>query len=134
MSARRQLTMVAAALLALAPAARAAGAGASCAGPQTISALNQYCENIPGAAGGHTPYPGAAALAGQLHGRALHGMRSGTRRKLLALPAAVRLLPRPGSAATDALGMSMPLLLALLAVAIALGATAAHRRRHPRPV
>jgi hypothetical protein len=127
-------------------AAAAASVGGACTGPQTVSALNQYCENLPGAAGGQTPGPGTPALSSSLPPRLIRSIakRGGapTASKLLRLPARG---PRP----THALGsrpsvavpaghasagsLVLPFLLILLAIGAAIvGAARARRRRDLR--
>lgn len=56
---------LAALLTAVTPAAASSQPGAACSDP-TVSAVNQYCELIPSATGGHAPGPGTPALAGHL--------------------------------------------------------------------
>ncbi len=118
--------------------ARAAGAGQSCAGPPTVSALNQYCENIPAATGGRPPLPGSPALAGSLPRSIVRQLlRAGpqsTRRKLLRLPAGIPPVAPGGAGTAEPWSLSLPLIVAVIAVALGLTAAAAtRRRRRPRP-
>jgi hypothetical protein len=130
-----RLTALLLAALIAAPAAHAAGGG-GCAGPSTVSALNQYCENIPGPTGGHSPRPGAPALAGALPPSVLHRIlkapAASTRRRLLTLPADDRTLTinGAGSAQADPLGLALPLMLAMLALGLVLTVRAMVTPRH----
>ncbi len=133
----RLIVVVAAALIAV-PVARGAVPGQGCAGPPTVSALNQYCENIPAATGARPPLPGSPALATVLpHGiarRILKSAPDSARRKLLRLPAGARPIPPHGAGAADPWSLSLPLVVMLLLVGLGLTATAAaRRRRRPRP-
>ena len=135
-----RLIVVVVAVLVCVPVARASDAGQGCAGPSTISALNQYCENIPSATGARPPLPGSPALAGSLSRSIVREvLRAGpqsTRRKLLRLPAgAGPIAPAPGSVgAADLWSLSLPLIVAMVAIAVGLATIAAGRRkRRPRP-
>jgi len=134
------LVAVAGAAPASAAATRAAaGAGAMCAGPQTVSALNQYCENVPTAGGGQSPGPGTPALSSALPPRVAGAItrRHGpsVTRKLLALPAAsltpLHLAGQPPGRA-DPLSLLLPLVLVLVALAAAIAGAAHARRRRQR--
>ncbi len=127
-------------------------AGASCANP-SVSALNQYCENIPTATGGRTPHAGTPALGGTLPpqvtrapggtststgsaGGGARGSSAGARarRRLLTLPAPSTHAPLKGSVATASpSSLSLTLILVLLLIALALGGLALWRLRSHRP-
>ena len=117
------------------PVARAWTPGQSCAGPPTVSALAQYCENVPSATGGRPPLPGSPALAGALPRSIVRAiLRAGpqsTQRKLLRLPAGTRPVQPTGASTADPWGLSLPVIAALLVVGLGLAATAAARRRRP---
>jgi hypothetical protein len=129
-----------------APAARAAASadnrpGASC-GNGSISALNQYCEQIPAATGRQTPRVGTPALGGTpaataigAQGVAPRGIVSAAaRRRLRSIPAAVRSHPIAGSVTgADIWSLSVTLMLILVALALALVAVAYRRWRRQRP-
>jgi hypothetical protein len=100
-----------------------------------VSALNQYCENVPAATGGKPPAPGTPAVAAGLAPRIARQIAS-TRhqspvRKLLTLPAAGPTHQLEGSAQAGSGGSGIPLLLilVLIAIAVALIGTAVQRRR-----
>jgi hypothetical protein len=117
--------------------------GGSCASG-SVSALNQYCEQIPSAAGGKTPGPGTPAVGNSVPGltpRAIAlsasssqtSVRPAARKALRALPARTRSRPITGSVADDGIvSHSLPLVLILAAIAsvLALVAFVRRRRRH----
>jgi hypothetical protein len=128
-----------------APAAEAASAGnrpgASC-GNGSISALDQYCEQIPAATGRQTPRVGTPALGSRpaaaaigAHVAAPRGIVSAAaRRRLRSLPAGVRSRPIAGSVTgADIWSLSLTLILILVALALALVAVAYRRWRRHRP-
>jgi hypothetical protein len=142
-------SLVCVALLASrAPAATAASSqpGAPCANP-TVSAVNQYCEDIPSASGPRASGPGAPILASSLPRRAaqrLAGAAAGApagrvapreARKarahvaLLSLPAPGARVPLSGSPATNDASPFSWLIAVLAGVALALAAAAIVRRR-----
>jgi hypothetical protein len=100
-----------------------------------VSALNQYCENVPAATGGKPPAPGAPAVAVGLAPKIARQIAStghqSPQRKLLTLPAAGPTHPLQGTAQAGTGGSGVPLLLILVlaAIAVALIGTAARRRR-----
>jgi hypothetical protein len=118
-----------------APAWAHGGPGGACAGPPSVSAINQYCEDIPSATGATTPLPGTPALQGSLPARVVraieHAPANSPVRRLLRLPASRRarsvLVLRP--AATSSSLLALWLALALVAL-VALMVAAAQRRRH----
>jgi hypothetical protein len=133
--------------------ARAAQISRLCAGPTTVAAINQYCEDLPTAAGGHPLAQGASALAGRLAPRergALEASAPGSvKRRLLALPAAAS-LPRPASrvagpstsseastpavrASTSPWSLSEPLVIVIAVLAAVLVGLDVRRRRSPPP-
>jgi hypothetical protein len=127
------------------PSAHAAGnrPGSSC-GNGSVSALNQYCEQIPSATGRQTPRVGTAALGstpaasaiGAPAGRAAARGRvsAAARERLRSLPAGVRAHPIAGSVTgADIWSLSLTLILVLVALALALIALAFHRWRRDRP-
>lgn len=123
-------------------AAAPAGANyvAGCANPAD-SALNQYCETVPAAGGPQLPKPGTPALAQTLPTTTARAIASTAgsspqtraRRALLRVPAA-----QPGVAvvaipkASSSSGFPLWLILLLVALALALGATVVARRRRRR--
>jgi hypothetical protein len=121
--------------------ARAAQSAGTCAGPPTVSALNQYCENVPGAAGGHTPGPGTPALATTLPPRVVRQLAStspahAANTRLLALPAPTahrRSLPVLAAVRTNALSPFLVLILVLVALTLVLVGIAT-TRRHRRSI
>jgi hypothetical protein len=58
------------------PAATAAQPGGPCSNA-TVSAQNQYCEDIPSATGGHEALPGTPALASHLPPAEVNALRGG---------------------------------------------------------
>jgi hypothetical protein len=124
------------------PPAASAGnrPGASC-GNGSISALNQYCEQIPAATGGQTPRVGTPALGGTPAGTAIGApaaprgiVSAAARRRLRSLPAALRSRPIAGSVTgADIWSLSLTLILILVALALALLAVAFRRWRRHRP-
>ena len=126
--------------------ALAAQPGAACAGPPSVGAINQYCENIPGATGGHPSGPGTPAVSSSLPRRVVKRLTATGHARLLALPAAVTSstpsrrgrAPSPvrpqqsgisAAASTDPLSPFILLLVALIALTLALMAAALIRRR-----
>jgi hypothetical protein len=113
---------------------RAAGPG--CNNPAD-SALNQYCDSIPGSTGAHTPRAGQQAVAAVLSPRLVgrirhtHGLAG---RALLSLPAPGRrhhFGPVVQSASVG--GLLAPMIIVLAGLGIALGAmTVATRIRTSR--
>jgi hypothetical protein len=135
----------------LAPPALAARPGSACT-KQSVSALDQYCENIPSATGPQNPGAGTPAVGSALPPAVVHALTTGhssvplaIRRQLRALPAAVHHARRHGArasaasiggtvAAANVWSLSLTLILILAGVALALVAIAVERwrrRRHP---
>jgi hypothetical protein len=121
--------------------ARTTRPGGSC-GDGSISALNEYCEQIPAAPGGQTPALGSPALANGL--AAARGMSASAspashvtraaRRRLRSLPAPIRSRPIAGSISDPGiLSQSLTLIFILIVLVIALGGLAYERRRRRRP-
>ncbi|HWF56305.1 MAG TPA: hypothetical protein VG223_16825 [Solirubrobacteraceae bacterium] len=110
--------------------ALAASAGAACSGHANVSALNQYCEDIPSATGPNAPAPGtpAAQLPASVVRRIVASDRRSPDRKLLRLPGGGPRHPL-GAVASTTGSSSLLLILVLVAVAVALAAAAAARRR-----
>jgi hypothetical protein len=107
--------------------------GASCS--STASAVNQYCEDIPTAAGGGTPPPGAPgppapSLATTLPKAAVRAATRKRARALLSIPAPGPSVPITASVHKSSSSFPTGLLVALIAIAAALaaGAFARHRR------
>jgi hypothetical protein len=143
MSRTRPRLLLAAAIGILAacpPPASAHASHALCNGSSGVSALNQYCEDIPGARGGSTPAPGQPSVATSLPPRAVAQLTKSPARskraELLGLPAAadrvaIRTdLPAP-SVAASAPWLFIAILGAILVLAI--GLLAARRRRPAAP-
>jgi hypothetical protein len=137
-----------AAVWCLAPVAAAAPPGSPCA-RNTVSALDQYCEQLPSAKGAQTPQAGTPALGPTLPPRvqrALAAPRGAipqqVRQQLRLLPAsATAPVPHPGTGVTPGAAtatppspwsLSLPLILVLAAIALALLALAVARRRRRR--
>jgi hypothetical protein len=128
----------------LLPAGGARAAGASCVG--SASAINQYCEDVPGAGGSQPLGPGSPTLGPTLPRRTIRRVvRVSGGRWLLALPAAT---VKPGGQAERVLGargstnpagrspsapslssLALPVILVMLGIAAALGLLAFARRR-----
>jgi hypothetical protein len=118
--------------LAVSPAYGSASNG-SCA-DVPVSSINQYCENIPSAAGGKAG-PGSPAVgpAPRIDREIAASKPDSRRRRLLTLPAGSRRVPIRGATAST---NSFPLLLLLVALAIALilaAIAAARWRRRASP-
>jgi hypothetical protein len=106
------------------------------------SALNQYCETVPGAVGGQPPRAGTPALATMLPARVARAIELSTgapgraRRALLRLPAPAGNNPQSiASSAVAAGGAGFPLWLVLVMVATATAMAAlafTDRRRRQR--
>jgi hypothetical protein len=122
-----------------------AGRPGSACTKQSVSALDQYCENIPSAAGPQTPLAGTPAVGNGLPPAVVHALttRHGTiplavRRQLRSLPAAIHHARRIGNrdstgtvAAANIWSLSLSLILVLVGAALALLAVAGERwRRH----
>jgi hypothetical protein len=126
--------------------------GSACS-KQSVSALDQYCENIPSATGPQTPGAGTQAVGNGLPpavARALTARRSSVplavRRELRALPAAARHHTRrlgkrdtghdrqtTGTvSAANVWSLSLTLILILVGVALGLLAVATERWRRGR--
>ncbi len=114
--------------------ARKAAAGPSCNNPAD-SALNQYCDSVPGSTGAHTPRAGQQAVAAVLSPslvrriRLQHGLAG---HALLTLPAPGRrhhLGPAVQSASVG--GLSAPMIIVLAALGVALGAMTVATRAWP---
>ena len=131
-----------------------------CANPAD-SALNQYCETIPGGGGAQPPHAGTPGLSSTLGAKVAKGIAHSTgphaqaRQALLGLPAAASTRPRvpvstrprvPAGATADASTAAaktsaspIPLWLPLLLAALALALTGAaivgwrHKRRAGPP-
>lgn len=88
------------AITAVAAPVAAAQPGAACAGPNGASALNQYCENVPTAAGGKVPGVGSASIASTLPPAITARIKAlpagDPRRRLLSLPTAAQTTAAPG--------------------------------------
>jgi hypothetical protein len=126
---------------------RVSALGGSCVG--SASAIAQYCEDIPGAGGGHHPGPGTPTLSATLPaGAVIQIAHSPSLRPLLRIPAAQNgrgagqgaPLTAPGRAAgtgastggasgADAASLLVPLILVLAAIALLLGGLETARRR-----
>ena len=156
------LAALVALLLPALPALAASGPGAPCSDP-TVSAINQYCENVPTSSGGNSAGPGAAQLAPRLSAgvrsrlgatatapgtatqgaASAHGPRHRRHQSASARrPAAALLtLPAPGPPARLDSGTGRPsaasllsgLVLALLAIGVLLGGVAAAVRLRGNP-
>ncbi len=124
----------------------AAQPGAACVGPPSVSAINQYCETIPGATGAHTSGPGTPAVSTTLPRRVVQRLTASGHARLVALPAAAggpashmrraasaRTTRQPnglaGTASTDPLSPFILLVVALIALTFGLVAAALLRRR-----
>lgn len=125
--------------------------GAACS-HQAVSAINQYCENVPAATGGNQAGPGTPSLSSQLSASSRVGGVSGApsraagRRRgraqsrnvaasrLLGLPAPSARLPLSVTRHAAASGWSLfsGLLIALAALTLALSAAPLARRRVSR--
>jgi hypothetical protein len=108
--------------------ASAHGSHALCAGSPTVSALNQYCEDIPGARGGSTPVPGQPSVATSLAPRTVAKLSKSPahskRAELLGLPAAAQRVPirvQQSSASIAAASASAPWLIIAILAATLLG-------------
>ena len=127
---------------------RVSALGGSCRG--SASAIAQYCEVIPGAAGGHHPASGTPTLSGTLPLGAVQQLAQGPQlRSLLRIPAAGVGNSRPGGhglagaarpsagigqSGADATPLWTAMILVLAAIAVLLGGAEALRRRltgHP---
>lgn len=131
---RRALLVVLAGLVVGAVPAHAGVLGGACVGPPSVSAVNQYCENVPAATGGKPAAPGSPAVAATLTPRIARQIAStphqSPARKLLTLPAAGPTHPLQGSVqAGSGSGVPLLLILVLIAIAVALIGTAIQRRR-----
>jgi hypothetical protein len=123
-----------------------AGPPGSACTKQAVSALDQYCENIPSATGPQTPAPGTRAVGNGLPGAVVRALTTkhsavplAVRRQLRALPAAVHHPRRQGHrdstgtvAAANVWSLSLALILVLVGVALALLAIAGERWRRRR--
>ena|SRR5437588_8029335 len=99
------------------------------------SALNQYCETIPGATGAKPPTARTPVLATSLPTGLRRQIARGTRRVLLGLPAHQPRNPVPATSnvsKTSTSSLPLWLFLALGAVAMALTAAAVGDRRRRR--
>lgn len=137
-----RIAVVVLALSALAPLPASAATVPGCTNPAD-SALNQYCETIPSAAGAQTPRPGLPALAVRLPFRLAKQVASDagarSRRGLLILPGPAAALHRhngssPAISVASTSSVPVWLIVVLIAVALTLGAvaTARWRTRHGR--
>jgi hypothetical protein len=119
--------------------------GSACT-KQSVSALDQYCENIPSATGPQTPAAGIPAVGRGLPPTVVHALTArhssvplAVRRGLRALPAAVHHARRQGThdsigtvAAANVWSLSLTLILILVGLAVALLAVAGERWRRRR--
>lgn len=126
--------------------ARNPAAGPGCNNPSD-SALNQYCDPVPGSTGAHAPRAGQEALAAVLPTQLVNRIRrtggpaGEARRSLLSLPAPGPRRPlqsKVSAASVETLSESM--VIVLVSLAVALGAAAFGRahagrgyRGRPRP-
>jgi hypothetical protein len=122
------------------PAQAAGNRPGSACGNGSISALNQYCEQIPSATGAQTPGVGTPALGSTPAGSAIAAQVGGSRvsasarRRLRSLPAAVHPRPIAGSVTAPSIwSISLTLILILIALALALTALAYRRWRQRTP-
>jgi hypothetical protein len=126
--------------LAAANVQAAPGNDGTCGGGPTVSAIDQYCEVVPAAGGGHGTGPRTRELSTTLPPRVVYRlMIDRSRGRILTLPAVANRVPLSGSgsAATHADESSLwtTMLLIMAAIAISLSALAAERwrRRRGRP-
>jgi len=140
---RIQVAGLVLALTLMAPSVAVAGSGTGACGGQPASAIDQYCEVIPGAGGGHGTGPGTRELASSLPTRtALRLLISHRYRSLLTIPAPARIhgarvtSPKTlqqapgGGSAVDTSSVWWPMFLILAAIALGLvGVEIARRRR-----
>jgi hypothetical protein len=123
-----------------------AGPPGSACTKQSVSALDQYCENVPSATGPQTPLAGTRAVGNSLPPAIVHALTAkhsavplAVRRQLRALPAAVHHSRRQGGrdstagvSAANVWSLSLTLILVLVGVALALLAVAGERWRRRR--
>jgi hypothetical protein len=123
-----------------------AGPPGSACTKQSVSALDQYCENIPSATGPQTPRAGTRAVGNSLPPAVVHALTAkhsavplAVRRQLRALPAVVHHSRRLGNrdstrtvSEANVWSLSLTLILVLLGVALALLALAGDRWRRRR--
>ncbi len=114
------------------------GPTVSCNG-QTVSAVDQYCEQLPGPTGGRGTRPGSPELGSTLPAAIIARLQSSAMlRPLLTLPAAGSVRPPvvaplvPDGAGTDTAAPARSLLLVLAAIAALMAAAAAIRRHRRR--
>ena len=122
------------------PVSSAARPNQGCTGGQ-ISAVDQYCETIPAATGGHATHAGSPTLASTLGPGLVRRIGGGPFRGLLSLPAAGRNGQGNGRVTSPGRGVArdtsqasvsslpVPLIAILAALAILLAGLAALRRR-----
>src|SRR5437764_10376900 len=138
------VTLIIVICCAFASPAAASRPGSACT-KQSVSALDQYCENIPSATGPQTPAAGIPAVGRGLPPPVVHALTArhssvplAARRELRALPAAVHHARRQGTrdsigtvAAANVWSLSLTLILILILVglAVALLAVAGERWR-----
>jgi hypothetical protein len=109
-------------------------------GGQPASAIDQYCEVIPGATGGHGTGPGTRELASALPPRVAKRLWFDYKhRRLLTIPAAVRIHhatgaqgPAAGSVSSSSVWWPMVVVLVLLAMLLASLDAIRRRRRRAR--
>lgn len=133
----RNVSILALLLLLVGSSISAGGAAAAtipgCANPAD-SALNQYCETIPGSSGPHHPQAGAPAVARTLPASTLRRLETAiaqtqnrvarhARRKLLSLPAPTVHHPLPVRQAHISTGSPIPWWLIALLIALAVAMT-----------
>lgn len=120
-----------------APALASPPPGSAC-GDVSVSALNEYCERIPAAAGPQTPAPGMLAVGASLPtliGNAAVPVSRKWRRRLAAVPARFNAPPLAGVVTDKGIvSDSLALILVLVALALILAALAYERRRRRRRV
>jgi hypothetical protein len=134
----------------VAPGAAAARQPGDQCSSTTVSAANQYCEDVPSATGGHQVGLGTPALAGhlppsvvrELNAAPANGARAGaaavsgqTRTGLLRLPAPGSFSPlRPGAGThPSSASLLSELIVVLAAATVLMGALALARRRRGTP-
>jgi hypothetical protein len=117
-------------VLGLPATAAAHSPGSGCGAASAVSALNQYCEDIPGARGPSTPLPGQPSLAAARPRPILAAVKRSHRGELLELPAADAHVPIPAAHITFSAGTPPWSLIAILAaILLAILLIALHRRR-----
>jgi hypothetical protein len=123
-------------------AAAGSNPGSAC-GNGSVSALSQYCEQIPSSTGGQRPAVGTPAVGSSLPAATPTvaspaatppvALTASTKRHLRALPAAVHSRPITGPVTDEGIiSQSTPLLFILIAIALGLAGVAYERRRRRR--